>query len=68
MLPGQVGLEPLYQDALATRKKALGPEHPDVATTRENYAELLAKLKRDKEAADLRRQANAIRARIANSL
>ena len=30
--------EPLYQRALAICEKALGPEHPDVATCLENYA------------------------------
>jgi tetratricopeptide (TPR) repeat protein len=58
--------EPLYQEALAILKKALGPEHPNVATGLENYAELLSHLKRDKEAADLRAQAKAIWARLAN--
>ncbi|WP_191627551.1 hypothetical protein [Pseudomonas fluorescens] len=48
-------------------KKALCPEHPDVATLLENFADLLTKLKREKEAADLRTQANAIRAKLANS-
>jgi hypothetical protein len=47
-------------------KKALGPEHPAVAMGLENYAELLTHLKRDKEAADLRAQAIAIRARLAS--
>jgi tetratricopeptide (TPR) repeat protein len=58
--------EPLYQQSLAIWKKALGREHPDVATGLENYATLLTHLKRDKEAADLRAQAKAIRARLAN--
>jgi len=30
--------ESLFQQALALREKALGPEHPDVATSLENYA------------------------------
>jgi tetratricopeptide (TPR) repeat protein len=58
--------EPLYQQALVILKKALGPEHPDVATALENYAELLSRLKRDKEAANLRAQAKAARARLGN--
>ncbi len=33
--------EPLYQRSLAIREKALGPEHPDVATSLENYAAIL---------------------------
>ena len=35
--------EPLHQRALAIREKALGPEHPDVTTGLENYADLLRK-------------------------
>jgi hypothetical protein len=37
--------EPLYQQALAIQKKALGLEHPDVAATLENYAKLLTQIK-----------------------
>ncbi len=33
--------EPLYRRALAIHEKALGPEHPDVATDLNNLAELL---------------------------
>jgi len=32
--------EPLYNRALAIREKALGPEHPDVATSLNNLAML----------------------------
>jgi tetratricopeptide (TPR) repeat protein len=32
--------EPLYQRALAIREKALGPDHPDVATSLSNLAQL----------------------------
>jgi tetratricopeptide (TPR) repeat protein len=32
--------EPLYERALAIRKKNLGAEHPDVATSLNNMAEL----------------------------
>ena len=32
--------EPLYQRALAIKEKALGPNHPDVATSLNNLAEL----------------------------
>ena len=45
--------EPLYQRALAIREKALGPEHPDVATCLENYALLLRNMGRPEEAAPL---------------
>ncbi len=42
-----VGIEagPLYQRSLAIRERALGPEHPDVATSLENYATLLRLLR-----------------------
>ena len=33
--------EPLYRRALAIFEKALGPEHPDVVTVKENYAFML---------------------------
>ena len=33
--------EPLYQRALGIAEKALGPEHPNVATLRKNYAALV---------------------------
>ena len=38
--------EPLYQRALAIDEKALGPEYPDTASIRENYADLLRKTER----------------------
>ena len=57
--------EPLYRRALAIREKALGPEHPDVAKTLENYAELLRKANRKAEAAEMRERAQAIRAKHA---
>jgi hypothetical protein len=58
--------EPLLERSLAIWKKTLGPEHPDVVTVLDNYAELLTQLKRDKEAAALRAQAKEIRARLAS--
>lgn len=33
--------EPLFQRSLAIREKALGPDHPDLATPLNNLAELL---------------------------
>jgi Tetratricopeptide repeat len=57
--------EPLYQRALAIREKALGPEHPNVATCLENYASLLRKMGRPEEAATLEVRARAIRAKNA---
>ncbi|MFQ5818178.1 MAG: tetratricopeptide repeat protein, partial [Terriglobia bacterium] len=53
--------EPLYQRSLAIWEKALGPEHPDVATALENYAALLRKTGRRAEAARLGARAQAIR-------
>ena len=39
--------EPLYRRGLAIQEKALGPEHPNVATSLENYAKLLRKTNRE---------------------
>jgi hypothetical protein len=41
----------------------LGPEHPDVATSLENYGALLGKLGRRAEANRLKARAGAIRAK-----
>ena len=57
--------EPLYRRALAIQEKALGPEHPQVATVLENYADLLRKMKRDAEADKMEARAQAIRAKHA---
>ena len=57
--------EPLYQGALAIYKKALGPEHPGVATCLKNYASLLRKMDRSQEAGQLEARAQAIRAKSA---
>ena len=42
--------EPLYRRSLAIWEKALGPEHPDVATIRENLETLYRATKRSSEA------------------
>jgi tetratricopeptide (TPR) repeat protein len=55
--------EPLYQRALAIKEKSLPPDHPDTATTLENYAYLLREMKRTEEAAKLEERARAIRAK-----
>ncbi len=55
--------EPLYQRSLAIDEKALGPEHPNVATALENYAALLRETGRDDGAAEMENRANAIRAK-----
>ena len=57
--------EPHYKRALAIIEKALGPEHPDVAQSLENYAALLRKTGRDDEAVKLEARAKAIRAKRA---
>jgi hypothetical protein len=45
--------------------KALGPEHPNVATVLENYADLLRKTNRQSEAAKLEARAKGIKAKHA---
>ncbi len=55
--------EPLYQRALAISEKALGPEHPDVAQSLENYAALLRQTARANEAERMEARAKAIRAK-----
>ena len=42
--------EPLYKRALAIREKALGKDHPDVATVLENLAVLYEKIGKEDEA------------------
>ena len=54
--------EPLYKRSLAIREKALGPDHPDVATSLENMAALYRKTNRAEEAEALEKRAAAIRA------
>ena len=53
--------EPLYKRSLAITEKALGPDHPDVATSLENYALLLRKMQSNAEAVELEANAKAIR-------
>ncbi len=57
--------EPLYKRALAITEKALGPEHPTMATTLENYATLLLMTNREAEAVKIEARAEAIRAKHA---
>jgi len=52
--------QPLLEQALAIRKKALGPEHPDVATTLRNLAELYGVQGQYAKAEPLDQQALAI--------
>jgi tetratricopeptide (TPR) repeat protein len=55
--------EPLYKRALAIDEKALGPDHPTVATIAGNLARTLRKLGRDSEAKVYEDQAAKIRAK-----
>ena len=55
--------EPLYKRALAISEKALGPNHPRVTTSLENYASLLRKTNRAAEAAQMEARAARIRAK-----
>ncbi len=55
--------EQLHQRSLAIYEKARGPDHPDVATVLENYADLLSKTGRADEAAKMEARAQAIRAK-----
>ncbi len=55
--------EPLYARALTIREKTLGPEHPDLATSLENYAALLRETERADEAERMEARAKAIRAK-----
>ena len=52
--------EPLYQRALAIREKALGPDHPDVAESLNNLAELYSNQGKYAEAEPLYKRALAI--------
>ncbi|MDO8637675.1 MAG: tetratricopeptide repeat protein, partial [Dehalococcoidia bacterium] len=51
--------------SLAIWEKVLGPEHPDVATSLENYAGLLRKINRVTEAIEMEARAKVIRAKQA---
>ncbi|CAM9843341.1 unnamed protein product, partial [Ectocarpus sp. 13 AM-2016] len=53
--------EPLYERSLAIRQKALGFDHPDVAQSLNNYAELLRAQGKYDEAEPLYERSLAIR-------
>ncbi len=57
--------EPFYKRALTIVEKALGPEHPNVATSLENYALLLRATGRTAEADKMEARAKAIRVKRA---
>jgi len=52
----------MYKSSLAIEEKALGANHPNVATILENYADLLRKTNRVSQAEKLEARAKAIRA------
>ena len=53
--------ETYYRRALAVQQAALGPAHPDLADTLENYADVLAMTGRGAEAARFKERAAKIR-------
>jgi hypothetical protein len=55
--------EPLLVRALAIREKALGAEHPAVATILENYSSLLRATDKESESEKLENRASIIRAK-----
>ena len=57
--------EPLFRRSLAIQEKALGPEHPNVATSLENYAAWLRGTGRTAEADNMEARARSIRERRA---
>ncbi len=62
-----VEAEQLLKRSLMIRKQALGPEHPDVALSLENYAGQLRDTGRDARAARLEARAQAIHAKNAEA-
>ncbi len=58
-----VEAERTYKRLLVIQERVLDPEHPDVATSSENYAALLRKTRRGAKAAKMERRAKAIRAK-----
>ena len=52
--------EPLYKRSLKIWEKALGPEHPDVATSLSNLAELYRQIGKEDEAEILETRARKI--------
>jgi hypothetical protein len=55
--------EPLYKRSLAIDEKALGPDHPAVATSLENYADFLRATGRSADAVYMEVRAKASRAK-----
>jgi tetratricopeptide (TPR) repeat protein len=59
--------EKLYKQSLALREKAFGHNHPSVAASLRNYADLLRKMNRNQEAEALDQQAAAIESQCESS-
>src|SRR5207302_1393940 len=59
--------EPLIKRSLLIREKALGPDHPDVARSLNNLADLYQRQRRYTEALPLFQRALAIRERAVRS-
>jgi tetratricopeptide (TPR) repeat protein len=57
--------EPFFQRALTMLEHTLGSAHPVVATSLENYAELLRRMDRHTEAVTVETHAHAMRAKHA---
>jgi len=55
--------EPFYKQALAISEKALGPEHPQVATVCENMAGLYRQIGKEDEAEKFEARARRIRSK-----
>lgn len=55
--------KPLYKRALRIYERTLGKNHPEVAVTLENYADLLRRTNRDAKAKKMEAHAKAIRAK-----
>ena len=53
--------ERFYRRALVVQQRALGPQHPDLADTLDNYADILGVTGRRAEAARLKQRAARIR-------
>ena len=53
--------QPLFKRSLAIDEKALGPDHPNVAQSLDNYAALLRATGRTAEAVKMEARAKAIR-------
>ena len=57
--------EQLYKCAIGVHEKALGPDDLDLATTLENYADLLRNMNREVQAFQMEARAKAIRGKAA---